>query len=183
MAIIQTSKIIINTIVRVLPLGLYLATLLSSMLLDNKQGLILFFGHAINDLIGLAYRFILKPSGKAQCAIVRVADVYYTLPAPYIQIVAYYFSFFVADMYYKGEFDNVKFIGLLVILMITIWSRIDVGCKNLLEVILSFSIGCGIGITYYLIIKEYYNWDNNTLINIATARDDSAINNVFKYFN
>lgn len=185
MAIVQTGKIILNTVVRVLPLGLYLATLLSSMLLDNNKGLILFFGQIINDFIGLAYRFMLKPKGKVQCAIVRVGDVYYTLPAPYTQIVAYYFSFFLMDMYYSNNFNVTKFIGLTIILLITIWSRIDVECKDMLDVILAFSIGCGVGMTYYLLIKDYYNWNNKdgNLEIISTERNNSAIDNVFRYFN
>ena len=118
---ISTGRIIINTIVRVLPIGLYLATLLSSMMLDNKVAIILFFGQLINDVIGLCYRFLLKPKGKLQCAIVRVGDLYYTMPAPHIQIVAYYFSFFLADMYYKGAFNSMKFLGLLAF---EVWYRL-----------------------------------------------------------
>ena len=185
MAIIKTSRIIINTVVRVLPIGLYLATLLSSMLMDNKQGLILFFGQLINDLVGLCYRFIFKPKGKLQCAIVRVGDIYYTMPAPYVQVVAFYFSFFMVDMYYKNHFDAIKFVGLTVILLATIWSRLDVECKDMLDVILAFSLGCGIGLSYYFLVKEYYMWTGDDTIEDKTQERDNTelIDNVFKYFN
>jgi hypothetical protein len=181
MAIVQTGKIIINTIVRVIPIGLYLASLLSAMLMENNIAMILFFGQLLNDFIGFCYRFILKPKGKIQCAIVRVGDLYYTMPAPYTQVVAFYVSFFVANMYFSNNFNSVKFLGLLVLLLLTIWSRIDVECKDMLDVVLAFSLGCGIGISYYYIVKDYYNKD-------GTEKDDTRdnselIDNVFKYFN
>lgn len=179
---ISTGRIIINTIVRVLPIGLYLATLLSSMMLDNKIAMILFFGQVINDAIGLCYRFILKPKGKLQCAIVRVGDLYYTMPAPHTQIVAFYFSFFMADMYYKGNFDSMKFLGLLSMVLVTIWSRMDVECKDMLDVVLAFSLGCGVGLGYYYIVREYY--DEKSEAKVANERNNGElINDVFKYFN
>jgi len=184
MTIINTGKILLNTIVRVLPIGLYLATLLSSLLMDNKQGIILFMGQALNDLIGLAYRFLLKPQGKLQCAIVRVGDVYYTMPAPYVQVVSFYFSFFMADMYTTGNFDSVKFMGLLFILLATVWSRIDVECKDMLDVVLAASIGGGIGFSYYYLIKDYYNRSSeNSLDDKIKEKDNEMIDDVFKYFN
>jgi hypothetical protein len=180
---ISTGRIIINTIVRVLPIGLYLATLLSSMMLDNKVAIILFFGQLINDVIGLCYRFLLKPKGKLQCAIVRVGDLYYTMPAPHIQIVAYYFSFFLADMYYKGDFNSMKFLGLLAMVLVTVWSRMDVECKDMLDVILAFSLGCGIGLGYYYIVREYYNVQSDKEIGATARNNNELINDVFKYFN
>jgi hypothetical protein len=181
MTIVQTSKIIINTIVRVLPIGLYLASLLSSMLMENNIAMILFFGQLINDFIGFCYRFILKPKGKLQCAIVRVGELYYTMPAPHTQVVAFYFSFFIADMYYNNNFNAVKFLGLLAMLLCTIWSRMDVECKDMLDIVLAFSLGCGIGISYYYIIKDYYNKDGTEKNDVRN--NSELINNVFKYFN
>ena len=184
MNIIRTGKIMINTIVRVIPIGLYLATLLSSMLLENNKGLILFMGQAINDLIGLSYRFLLKPRGKVQCAIVRVGDVYYTMPAPYVQVVAYYCSFFVADMYLNSNYNAVKFVGLVVLLLLTVWSRIDVECKDMLDVVLAFAIGTAVGFVYYYLVRDYYNYMGTDTIEDKTyERDDQLVNDVFRYFN
>lgn len=183
MAIINTVKILLNTVVRVLPIGLYLATLLSSMLFDNKMALVLFFGQLLNDIVGFSYRFLLKPKGKIECAFVKVGDLYYTMPAPYIQVVAFYFSFFMADMYYSDKFSTTKFIGLLMILLITIWSRIDIGCKSMLDVMLALTLGFGIGISYYYIFKDYYMSDADMEQQDANRSDPELINNVFKYFN
>lgn len=182
---VSTTKIIINTFVRVLPIGLYLATLLSAMLLENRQGIILFMGHLMNDIIGLAYRFLLKPDGKLQCAIVRVGDIFYTMPAPYVQIVAYYFSFFMIDMYFMGNFDMVKFIALATIVLVTVWSRMDVECKDMLEVVFAFAIGCTTGLSYYYLVKEYYHMtDDEVMEQNSTQRNETeTINNVFKFFN
>ena len=183
MAIIQTGKIMVNTVVRVLPIGLYLGTLFSSMFMDNRKGLILFMGQLINDMIGLSYRFMLKPKGRLQCAVVRGGDVYYTMPAPYVQVVAFYFSFFMIDMYTTGKFESIKFMGLMAILLLTIWSRIDVECKDMLDVVLAFAIGSGIGIAYYSLIKDYY-YDIDTNEYESSERDaGETINNVFRYFN
>lgn len=183
MSIIQTGQVLTNTVVRVIPIGLYLASLMSSMIMDNKKGIILFIGQVLNDLIGLSYRFLLKPRGKIQCAVVRVGDIYYTMPAPYIQVVAYYFSFILADMYHTNEFDSVKFTGLLVVLLATIWSRIDVGCKDMLDVMLAFSIGCGMGVVYYYMVRDYYHYSETNTMNAIEERNDPLINDVFKYFN
>lgn len=183
MSVIQTGKILTNTVIRVIPIGLYLSTLLSSMMMDNKKGIILFIGQAINDIIGLAYRFLLKPRGKLECAVVRVGDIYYTMPSPYVQVVAYYFAFFLTDMYFSNQFDAIKFISLLMILLATIWSRIDVGCKDMFDVILAFSIGCGMGIVYYYMVKDYYRWKIGSATEAKKEeRNGELINNVFKYF-
>lgn len=182
MAVISSAKIILNTIVRVLPIGLYLATLLSSVFFENDMAMVLFFGQLLNDLIGLSYRFILKPKGKIECAVVKVGDLFYTMPAPYIQIVAYYCSFFVADMYYNDKFNTTKFLGLLIMLMITIWSRLDVQCKTMIDVALAFALGTTIGLVYYFMVKEYYIDEKGA--DGGTGRNDpELINNVFKYFN
>lgn len=181
---VSTTKVIINTIVRVLPIGLYLATLLTSMLMENKKGIILFLGHLLNDIIGLAYRFLLRPQGKMQCAIVRVGDIFYTLPAPYVQVVAYYFTFFMMDMYETGFFDTTKFLTLASILLITIWSRMDVECKTMLDVIFAFAVGCGMGMAYYYLVRDYYhdiNKDGSELDQLE-RNSSEAINDVFKFF-
>lgn len=181
----NTAKILINTVVRVIPIGLYLATLLSSMLMDNNKGIILFLGHVLNDLIGLAYRMMFKPPGKLQCAVVRVGDVFYTMPSPYVQVVAYYFTFFMADMYMKGDFNNVKFIVLLLLLLITIWSRMDVECKTMLDVVFAFSMGVLVGLAYYFIVKDYYDLSDDELMESESKHrnEEDAINDVFKFFN
>lgn len=183
MAIVNTGKILLNTIVKVLPISLYLATLLSSMLFDNKMALVLFFGHLLNDIVGLSYRFLLKPKGKIECSFIKVGDLFYTLPAPYIQVVSFYFSFIMADMYYSNRFTSSKFMGLLMLLLITIWSRLDIGCKTMLDVILALSLGCGIGLAYYFAAKEYYLSKEEQEIQDAGRSDPELINNVFKYFN
>lgn len=176
---ISMGKIIINTIVRVLPIGLYLATLLSSLLLENNTAIILFFGQLVNDLIGLCYRFILKPPGKINCAMVRVGNLFYTMPAPHTQIVAYYVSFFMADMYFKKEFNSTKFLGLLGLLLITVWSRLDIECEDMMDVILAFALGSGIGLSYYYLVKDYYIKPQT---NETTTDNSELINNVFRYF-
>ena len=183
MAIVNAGKILLNTVVKVLPIGLYLATLLSSMLFDNKMALVLFFGHLLNDIVGLSYRFLLKPRGKIECAFVKVGDLFYTLPAPYIQVVSFYFSFIMADMYYGNRFTSTKFIGLLILLLITVWSRLDIGCKTMLDVILALALGSGIGLAYYFAFKEYYLSEEEQEIQDAGRSDPELINNVFKYFN
>lgn len=180
--VINTAKIIINTIVRILPIGLYLATLLSSLMFDNNIALILFFGQLINDIIGLCYRLILKPQGKINCAIIRVGNLYYTLPSPHIQVVTFYFAFFVADMYFSNKFHFIKFLALLGIVILTIWSRIDIECKNLLDVGLACSLGFGIGLAYYFIVKDYYR-DVDKIEGDIVRQDNELINDVFKYFN
>ena len=88
-----------------------------------------------------------------------------------------------ADMYYNDRFNTMRFLALLTILLITVWSRLDVGCVNMMDVMLGLTMGFGIGVAYYLMFKDYYLGDEEKQNLDASRSDPELINNVFKYFN
>ena len=62
-------------------------------------------------------------------------------------------------MYYNNTFSALKFFMLVVLLMVTIYSRINVGCKTLLDAIYCTLIGLLFGVVYYNLVKDYYKAD------------------------
>ena len=66
-------------------------------------------------------------------------------------------SFFLTEMYYKNTFNPVNFVLLGFILMLTSWSRINVGCETIIDVIFAIGIGALIGATYYKLTETWVN--------------------------
>jgi len=60
--------------------------------------------------------------------------------------------------------------------LLTIYSRINVGCKTLLDAIYCTLIGMLSGVIYYSLIKDYYKAD---YMNKTITKANDAINNFF----
>ena len=150
---------LLHTFVRFLPLGLYFFTYLSSALYKDVRSAYLLIGLVINDLIGYVYKKYAKIVPNAACAIFgKVSDKTDLgfLPNPHTEIMSFVASFFYTDMYYKGNLDSVPFIFITGMLLLTIWSRITIGCKKINDVF--FNIVCGFirGVILDYIISTYY---------------------------
>lgn len=150
---------IIHTFVRFLPLGIYFFVYLSSALFKDLRAAYLLIGLVINDLIGYLYKKYTKFRPNGPCAIFAKADDKTEpgfLPNPHTEIMAFVSSFFFSDMFYKGGIDAVPFTFLLFMLFITIWSRINIGCKKAKDVLFNLVFGAIRGILFFMIINKYY---------------------------
>ena len=176
-SLIDTAKIFINTLVRVIPVGLYAGSAMSGAVFQDFRGLLLFGGFLANELIGLGYKMILRGVSNPQCALMySEGGTPFVLPSPISQTVGFFAGFFFMDMYYNSEFSVVEFFLLTFMMLITIYSRLNVGCKTLLDAVYCSLIGLLFGVVYYNLVKDYYKADYLSQT-ITTINKD--INNFF----
>ena len=150
---------LIHTFVRFLPLGLYFFVYLSSALYKDLRAAYLFIGLVVNDLIGYLYKKYTKFRPNGACAIFSKLDDKTEpgfLPNPHTLYISFVAAFFYSDMWYKYKFDFIPFIFILFLLILTIWSRIDIGCKEFKDVVLNVVFGALRGIIYYYFVSSYY---------------------------
>ena len=160
LSIVDTIKIIINTTVRLIPLGLYTGSVMSGVVFQDFRGILLFLGFLGNEMIGLGYRMVLHGVINPQCALTYSSEgTPFVLPSPLAQTVGFFTGFFFMDMYYNNTFSSVEFFLLIIIQLFTIYSRINVGCKTLLDAIYCALIGNLLGIIYYNLVQPYYKAD------------------------
>jgi len=160
LSMIDTIKIFLNTGVRLIPVGLYTGSAMSGAVFQDFRGLLLFIGLLSNELLSLGYRMILRGVVNPQCALTFSAEgVPFVLPSPITQTVGFFVGFFYMDMYYNNTYGPLKFFILTMMLLITMYSRVNVGCKTLLDSIYCALIGVLIGVIYYNLIHSYYKAD------------------------
>ena len=147
---------IVNTLVRLLPVALYTGTIISNLVFDDFRANLLFIGFLVNEMVSFAYKFALKGTDKAECALLADPSNYYVLPSSITQTVGFFFGFILADVYFSNEFKSLKFIVLCILLALTIFSRINVGCETTMNALIFACVGTGFGVIYYYIIKDYY---------------------------
>ncbi len=153
--IIFQTKAIINTFIRLLPIGLYLGTLLMGILFTDIRAFVLFVGYFLNDIISFGFRQMFQTVDLANGAIVQSVSNFYTLPSSHTQMIAFTLSYFFTDMYVKQNFNIVNFIFLGFLLLVTVWSRINIGCENIVDGMFATIIGVLIGVTYYKITEKW----------------------------
>jgi hypothetical protein len=176
-SLIDVAKIFINTLVRLEPIGLYTGSLMAGVVFNDFRGLLLFLGFLGNEMIGLGYKMVLRGVSNPQCALMySESGTPFVLPSPISQTVGFFAGFFFMDMYYNSTFNPMKFFFLSIMIMVTIYSRMNVGCKTLLDAIYCTLIGLLTGVVYYSIIKDYYKAD---YLNSTITQADSAINSFF----
>ena len=156
---LNTGKAILNTIIRLLPIALYSGSSISSLLFGDFRGTLLFLGFIINEAIAYGYRLILQGVYNPQCSLLKTEDDYFVLPSPITQTVGFFFGFFITEMYAQGVFYPSRFFILLVVLIFTIFSRVNVGCKSFLDALYCACLGMLLGVGWFNIIKDYYRRD------------------------
>jgi len=167
-------KNIINTIVRLLPIGFYFGSIILGLFFYDMKGFLLFMGFVINEIIMLGTRYMFQTEDIVNCALVKNTDGFFTLPAPHTEFVSFIWSFLISDMYFQSRYDVVNFIILSLIVIITMWSRMMIGCQDIIDVIYSLLLGCLLGTGYYMIIKDYYNPKNEETITNNQFQPDFA---------
>jgi len=160
LTLIDTIKIFINTLVRIVPVGLYAGSAMSGAVFQDFRGALLFGGFIGNELLGLGYKMVLRGVDNPQCAITySEGGKPFVLPSPISQTVGFFAGFFFMDMYFNNQFNVMQFIVLTGLLLITIYSRLNVGCKTLLDAVYCSLIGLLFGVVYYNLVKPYYKAD------------------------
>ena len=160
LSIIDTIKIFLNTAVRLIPVGLYTGSAMSGAVFQDFRGMLLFLGLLGNELISLGYRMILRGVVNPQCALTFSSEgIPFVLPSPITQTVGFFVGFLYMDMYYNNNYSALKFFILTMMLLITIYSRINIGCKTLLDSIYCALVGLLMGVIYYNLVQPYYKAD------------------------
>lgn len=154
---ITLFKAILNTIVRLLPLGFYSGSAMSALMFQDIRGTILFVGFMINEFISLGYRLAFRSVYNPQCALMRSEESNFILPSPITQTVGFYSAFILMNMYYSDYFEPISFFLTISLIFLTIWSRNNVGCKSIMDGMFATFIGLFLGMSYYLIVKDYFN--------------------------
>lgn len=147
---------IVNTIVRLLPIALYTGTIVSNLVFDDFRANLLFIGFLLNEMVSFAYKYALKGTDKGECALLADPSNFYVLPSSISQTVGFFFGFILADTYFTNSYGSLKFIVLCVLLALTVFSRINVGCETTMNALIFACVGTGFGLIYYYIIKDYY---------------------------
>jgi len=155
----SSGKAILNTLVRLLPIALYSGSSVSALLFGDFRGTLLFVGFIINEAIAYGYRLILNGVYNPQCALLKTEEDYFVLPSPISQTLGFFFGFFMTEMYSQGVFYPSRFFVLLVVLILTIFSRVNVGCKSFLDALYCAFLGILLGVGWFNIVKEYYRRD------------------------
>ena len=176
-SLIDTIKIFINTLVRISPVGLYAGSAMSGVVFNDFRGLLLFGGFIGNELLGLGYKMVLHGVSNPQCALTySETGTPFVLPSPISQTVGFFLGFFFMDMYYENTFSPLKFFVLTFLQLITIYSRMNVGCKTLLDAVYCSLIGLLFGVVYYSLVQPYYKAD---YLNETLTEASNDINNFF----
>ena len=152
-------KALINTLVRLLPIGLYTGSAMSSFVFNDFRATILFIGFMINEFIAMGYRLILHSKNNPQCAIVRSENGHFSLSSPIPQTTGFFVAFYLMKMYEDGEFKSAQFFVTISLLIVVIWSRTNVGCGSTLDMVFSACVGLLLGSGYYWIVRDYYKQD------------------------
>lgn len=181
--LIDIIKSLINTLVRLAPISFYMGSGMSAMIFSDFRGVLLFGGFMLNEFIALGYRMVMKGEDRRECALTLSGDgTPFVLPAPITQTVGFFVGFIMADMYAQNTFNPIKFALALVALFITIYSRINVACKSIVDALYCAILGIIIGVVYYVIVKDYYRPDylnmNGGVAGVA-SNIESNLNNFF----
>ena len=150
-------KGILNTIIRMIPLSLYMGSLMSSLMFDNKKANILLFGFILVEGVSAAFKTVTKASINDQCALIKSETTNIAMPAPIPTSVGFLVAFFISDMLHTEKLNPVKLYSLVFFLLLTVWSRVNVGCHSVIDSLLASIIGIILGVGYYNIVKKYYN--------------------------
>jgi hypothetical protein len=160
LSVIDIFKIFINTFTRLEPIALYSGAAMAGTVFQDFRATLLFCGFLVNELLGLGYKMVLNGVSNPQCALLySESGTPFVLPSPISQTVGFFAGFFFMDMYYNSTYTATTFFGLTIMILITIFSRVNVGCKTLLDAIYCTLIGLLFGVVYYNLVQPYYKAD------------------------
>jgi hypothetical protein len=177
LSVIDIFKIFINTFTRLEPIALYAGSAMAGSVFQDFRAVLLFCGFLVNELLGLGYKMVLNGVSNPQCALLySESGTPFVLPSPISQTVGFFAGFFFMDMYFNSTYNASTFFVLTFMMLITIYSRINVGCKTLIDAIYCTLIGLLFGVVYYNLIEKYYRAD---YLKDEITESNSEINSFF----
>ena len=170
---VNVFKDLLNTFVRIMPLGLYFFTYFSLTLFRDLRAGVLLLGLILNELFGYIYKKYGKLTPNIECSIFcndKLDKAFSFINNTHIEIICFVAAFFISDMWYKDNMDWFKFNFLLFMIIVTIWSRMSIGCQNDLQlVIFNVLFGLILGGLYYYFFSDYYKSTEKGLLEKETC--------------
>jgi len=174
-------KGILNTIIRLVPVSLYAGTIVAGLIFQDFRGILLFLGFFLNEMICLGYMLQSKGEMNPNCALMRTEKSSFALPSTVTQTVGFFTGFTIMKIYEEGDFTGnlLVFISLIILLLASLYSVVNIGCLDVLSGMFSICIGILLGVSYYYIVKDYYTRD---YLNIEASSKDTneAASSFFK---
>ena len=96
----------------------------------------------------------------------------FVLPSPITQTVGFFFAILYDGYVLSRSIFTYKILRILTIFILTIYSRINVGCKTLMDAMMCSIVGLLLGVGYYEIVKHYYRSDYMDLAAVDRNLDD-----------
>ncbi len=157
--------VLVHTFVKIMPFALYMATLIESLLFNDVRGFFIFIGLLVNDALNTGYNYLSSKKDRPSCAVVRniySKNEYFVLPTTHTEYISFVAAFLMTSMFFKHIFNYGVFVIFSVLVGITMYMRVSVGCKDFLDAGFSLFLGIFKGIIYYLIVKDFYEPQDET---------------------
>jgi hypothetical protein len=154
--IINIIKSIIHTFVRFLPFGLYFFCYFSTIIFKDIRSALLLLGLVLNDILSYVYKRYYKIPDNLNCSILSKPDGTPAppLPSSHTQYLSFIIAIVFSNQLYKGDSSPFTLIFLSIMLGLTGWSRIIIGCKeNYKKVGYEILFGLLRGSLYYYFIS------------------------------
>ena len=165
---------------------------LFSMLFGNAKGGLLALGSIFNLVINMMLKFTIKqkaeyPIGisKKICTLfedyiisadAKSPSTDFRMPSAHTQTIGFVFGFFLGRMIVNKQFKIGRFFILLLLVALVSWSRYNVKCHTMPQVVVGAVIGTALGIGYYYMIRNYYELEEKAEAdteNLCLASDDN----------
>ena len=154
-------KTLLNSFIKLMPIGLYFFTYFSLIIFKDLRAGVLLLGLVLNELFGYAYVKYSNVVRNKECVIFGNAAMdkaFGFINNTHIEIICFVAAFFISDMWYKESMNWFIFNFLLAMIIMTIWSRMSVGCINdLTSVIFNVLFGFILGGLFYYFFSETYS--------------------------
>jgi hypothetical protein len=150
---------LLHTLVRFLPLGVYFFAYFSSAIYKDIRSAILLIGLIVNDLVGYLYKRYSSFSPNENCAVFDKSDNESELgflPNSHTEFISFISTFYFTDMYYKENLDVIPFTSLIVMIFLTVWSRVTIKCEKFNDIVFNLIFGIIWGLIFYYFVKDYY---------------------------
>ena len=177
--LLDLVKAIINTLIRLSPIAFYTGSVISGALFSDFRAVLLLGGFLLNEFLSMGYRMIFRGGTNPQCALLlSTNETPFVLPSPISQTIGFLYGFILADMYYSDVFNAFKFFMMTAIVVLTIYSRVNVGCKTILDAVYCSLVGTMLGVVYYSFVKDYYRADYFSVATGSSSSIDTKIASV-----